>query len=84
MYFSDVYSDKTVSEEARRDEVLWGECISGALQWEEWMRIASDVGFSAPMLVKVSPITVENQDLKAIVGMCIYLYTTITTVLTVH
>ena len=69
MYFSDVYSDKPVSEEARQNKVLWGECISGALQWEEWMKIASDVGFSPPMLVKVSPITVEKEDLNAIVGM---------------
>jgi arsenite methyltransferase len=68
MYFSDVYSDVVVSEEARKDEVLWGECISGALQWEEWMRIATEVGFSPPMLVKASPITIEREDLRAVIG----------------
>ena len=31
LYFSDVYSDKVVSESARKNEMLWGECISGKL-----------------------------------------------------
>ena len=76
MYFSDVYSDVVVSEEARKDEVLWGECISGALQWEEWMRIATEVGFSPPMLVKASPITIEREDLRAVVGTYVYICVT--------
>ena len=56
MYFSDVYSDRQVTEEARKNEMLWGECISGALQWEELIEIASEAGFSPPMLVEVSPL----------------------------
>ena len=70
MYFSDVYSDLRVPEEARKNEMLWGECISGALQWEELMEIASEVGFSPPMLVEASPVTVNNADLQSLLGAC--------------
>ena len=70
MYFSDVYSDRQVPEEARKNEMLWGECISGALQWEELMEIASEVGFSPPMLVEVSPIGVNNAKLQSLLGTC--------------
>ena len=70
VYFSDVYSDLRVPEEARKNEMLWGECISGALQWEELMEIASEVGFSPPMLVEVSPVTVNNADLQSLLGVC--------------
>lgn len=31
MYFSDVYADRRVPEAMARDEVLYGECLSGAL-----------------------------------------------------
>ena len=68
MYFSDVYSDRQVTEEARKNEMLWGECISGALQWEELIEIASETGFSPPMLVEVSPIGVSNAELERLLG----------------
>ena len=68
MYFSDVYSDRQVTEEARKNEMLWGECISGALQWEELIEIASEAGFSPPMLVEVSPIGVNNAELDRLLG----------------
>ncbi|CAE8698987.1 unnamed protein product, partial [Polarella glacialis] len=32
LYFSDVYSDRRVPKALQEDSVLWGECISGALQ----------------------------------------------------
>ena len=31
-----------------------------ALQWEELMEIATEVGFSSPMLVEVSPISIDE------------------------
>ena len=71
MYFSDVYSDRQVTEEARKNEMLWGECISGALQWEELIEIASEAGFSPPMLVEVSPIGVSNAELERLLGACV-------------
>ena len=50
LYFSDVYSDKEISEAARKDYVLWGECISGALLWTDLYDLCEEFGLSAPLL----------------------------------
>ncbi|KAH9250935.1 hypothetical protein BASA81_011323 [Batrachochytrium salamandrivorans] len=44
-YFSDVYCDRRLSDEARAHQVLWGECISGALYQQDFLRLAGEVGF---------------------------------------
>lgn len=59
VYFSDVYTDTNLSEEARKDEVLWGECISGALHWKELIELCKEVGFSGPYLVISRPLDVD-------------------------
>ena len=33
LYFSDVYANRRVPKALQEDEVLWGECLSGALYW---------------------------------------------------
>ncbi|XP_077311406.1 arsenite methyltransferase-like [Lithobates pipiens] len=68
MYFSDVYSDKQIPSELKQNKVLWGECISGALCWEELYQIAEEIGFSPPRLVTSSYITVNNKDLEDIIS----------------
>ncbi|XP_025090657.1 arsenite methyltransferase-like [Pomacea canaliculata] len=50
-YFSDIYTDTVLSEEARKDQFLWGECFSGALLWKELYQLAAEIGFSSPRLV---------------------------------
>ena len=74
MYFSDMYSDSQVSEEVRKDDMLWGEGFGGALQWEELMEIATEIGFSPPMLVEVSPISIEIHSCIGMLFMCSLLY----------
>ena len=64
MYFSDVYSDRRISKELQNDPVLWGECLSGALYWNDFLRISRKVGFTDPRSVKNSPITIENEEVQ--------------------
>lgn len=64
MYFSDVYSDRRISEELQADPVLWGECLSGALYWNDFLRISKKVGFTDPRSVKNNVITIENDEVK--------------------
>lgn len=45
-----------------------GECLSGALWWEDMIRLAEEVGFSKPRLVTASIITVGNKELKKFLG----------------
>ncbi|XP_018766189.1 arsenite methyltransferase [Serinus canaria] len=70
MYFSDVYASQRLSETIRKDRVLWGECLAGALYWRDLYSIAEEVGFSPPCLVTASPITIGNKELEGIVGDC--------------
>jgi ubiquinone/menaquinone biosynthesis C-methylase UbiE len=63
-FFSDVYASRRVPKALREDEVLWGECISGALYWNDFERLSQRLGFTDPRLVKVAPITVNNKELE--------------------
>ena len=64
MYFSDVYSDRRISKELQADPVLWGECLSGALYWNDFLRTARKVGFTDPRSVKNNPISIENEEVQ--------------------
>jgi arsenite methyltransferase len=68
MYFSDVYADRRVPEAMARDEVLYGECLSGALYWNDFLNHAKMAGFTDPRLVTHRPITIENPVLEAAVA----------------
>ena len=68
LYFSDVYTDTYLGEETRKDKVLWGECIAGALHWEQVHELGQELGFSPPFLVSCSPISIDREDFKAILG----------------
>lgn len=64
MYFSDVYSDRRIGTDLQNDPVLWGECLSGALYWNDFLRTARKVGFTDPRSVKNNPITIENEQVQ--------------------
>jgi len=68
MYFSDVYSDRRVPVFLQKDPVLWGECLSGALYWNDFLNFAKKAGFTDPRAVENKPITIENKDLEEKVG----------------
>ncbi len=64
MYFSDVYSDRRISPKLQNDPILWGECLSGALYWNDFLRMARTSGFTDPRSVKNNPITIENKEVE--------------------
>ena len=59
-YFSDVYSDRRVPEAIRNDEVLYGECLGGALYWNDFETMAKRAGFADPRLVEDRPLEVTD------------------------
>lgn len=67
-YFSDVYADRRVPEHLRKDPVLWSECLSGALYWNDFLSLAKASGFSDPRVVESKEITIDNEEMKAKVG----------------
>jgi len=64
-YFSDVYSDRRVPDSVRNDPVLYGECLGGALYWNDFLRVAVRQGFADPRLVEDRPLEITNPDLAA-------------------
>lgn len=67
-YFSDVYADRRVPESVHNDPVLYGECLGGALYWNDFLRLAKDSGFADPRLVEDRPLQITDPELAACVG----------------
>lgn len=68
LYFSDVYSDRRVPQSLVDDPVLYGECLSGALYWNDFQNLAKKVGFADPRLVEDRPITIDNKKIEERIG----------------
>ncbi|MCM8537616.1 MAG: methyltransferase domain-containing protein [Lentisphaeraceae bacterium] len=66
-YFSDVFCDRRLSDELRRDEMLYGECLGGALYVNDFIALAKSAGFKDPRLVSEGGIELE-EDVKALTG----------------
>lgn len=60
LYFADVYASRRVPPELRADAMLWGECLSGALYWNDFQNLARHAGFRDPRLVADTPIAIED------------------------
>ena len=67
-YFSDVYCDRRLPESVRKNELLWGECLSGALYIEDFIRICRQVGFPDPRVLEKAPIQVNDPELADLLG----------------
>lgn len=63
-YFSDVYVDRRVEKQLVDDPVLYGECLSGALYWNDFQNLARKVGFADPRIVSMEPIAISNKDVE--------------------
>jgi SAM-dependent methyltransferase len=67
-YFSDVYADRRVPKALRDDSVLYGECLGGALYWNDFLSLAKGAGFADPRLVEDRPLEVTDKSLAAQIG----------------
>ncbi len=68
LYFADVYADRRIPAELVNDPVLYGECLSGALYWRDFLKLARAAGFAEPVLVESHAIEVEDSELAAKTG----------------
>ena len=67
-YFSDVYSDRRIPERLVNDPVLYGECLSGALYWQDFVGLAHSAGFADPRLVDTRPLEITDGELAGRLG----------------
>ena len=63
-YFSDVYCSRRVPAKLKENKVLWGECLSGALYWNDFENLAKECGFTDPRVVNFNQITINNKELE--------------------
>ena len=68
LYFADVYCDRRLSDDLRADPLLYGECLGGALYWNDFLPMAKKAGFLDPRLVTSRPIDVENEAMRLKLG----------------
>ncbi|HMY38027.1 MAG TPA: methyltransferase domain-containing protein [Marinagarivorans sp.] len=68
LYFSDVYCDRRLPEALRQDPVLYGECLGGALYWNDFTRLAKQAGFNDPRLVEDRPLEITDPVLAERLG----------------
>ncbi|MFU8831520.1 MAG: methyltransferase domain-containing protein [Wenzhouxiangella sp.] len=67
-YFSDVYADRRVPEALQQEPTLYGECLGGALYWNDFQNLARRQGFADPRLVEDRPLEVTDPKLRALTG----------------
>lgn len=67
-YFSDVYSDRRVPDAVREDPVMYGECLGGALYWNDFLQLSKDAGFADPRLVEHRPLEITDDALALKAG----------------
>ncbi len=68
LYFSDVYSDRRIPAVLARDPVLYGECLGGALYWNDFLQLSRRCGFIDPRLVEDRSVTIGNVQLAERTG----------------
>ena len=54
--------------ELLEDPVLYGECLAGALYWNDFLSLAKAAGFADPRLVTDRPLGIENQEIADKLG----------------
>ena len=68
LYFADVYADRRLDPALRDDPVLYGECLSGALYWNDFLRLARSSGFADPRLVSSRELAITDAELAQRTG----------------
>lgn len=69
LYFSDVFADRRIPAELRQDPVLLGECLGGALYWEDFRRILHGLGCPDVRVAKQNAISLDDPEVAAKIGM---------------
>lgn len=69
LYFSDVFADRRIPLELQHDPVLIGECLGGALYWEDFRRLLDRLGCPDVRKVRQNRINLDDPEVHARIGM---------------
>ncbi len=67
-FFSDVYADRRLPSWAKEDTILLGECLGGALYWNDFDRLARKTGFTDPRIFACSKIDLMDDEMIKKIG----------------
>jgi ubiquinone/menaquinone biosynthesis C-methylase UbiE len=67
-YFSDIYTDRRIPENLKQNTLLYGECLSGALYWNDFIRKSRKAGFNDPRIVSMNRVSINNPEIQKIIG----------------
>ncbi len=67
-YFSDIYADRRIPEHLRKEPVLYGECLGGALYIKDFERIAKKTGFKDPRIVSKRVVNITDRGIIKLTG----------------
>ncbi|AEI15678.1 Arsenite methyltransferase [Flexistipes sinusarabici DSM 4947] len=68
LYFSDIYADRRLPDEIRNNELLYAECLGGALYINDFIRLARRAGFNDPRIMTSREIEITNKKVQNLVG----------------
>ena len=68
LYFSDVFVDRRLPDDLQHDPVLLGECLGGAMYFEDFRRTLQSLGIADFRIVSRSPIGITDESIKNKVG----------------
>lgn len=68
LFFSDVFADRRIPEALLQDPVLRGECLSGALYFEDFRRTLQALGCADARAVARSAVPLLDADIEAVIG----------------
>ena len=66
-YFSDVYADRRAPASIAKNEMLYGECLGGALYYKDFERISRRVGCTDPRGISNRKISISNPEIERLV-----------------
>lgn len=67
--FSDVFADRRLPQDVARDTVLRGECLGGALYWEDFRRLMAEAGCADVRMCDARPLQINNPELLPRLGL---------------
>ncbi|MBI1330949.1 MAG: methyltransferase domain-containing protein [Alphaproteobacteria bacterium] len=69
LYFSDVFADRRVPVELAADPILRGECLGGALYWEDFRRLMAAIGCADVRVIDRRRVAINNPDIEHRTGL---------------